>query len=158
MVSLLVAQVDLVFQVAIFALLALGMLFERMHKPKIHSQLMVAAVVLNVTSLLAVMGPAWSRVSITTSGTLGAVTYAHISLGGLALLLSFWVVGSWLLSPLLSRPMQKPCYSALNKKVMWAVLFLWLASLLVGLFLFAMVNTKLLGTFPINTVGSQLIQ
>ena len=158
MVSLLVAQVDLCFQIAIFALLALGMTFKRIHKPKTHSQLMLAAVVLNIVSLLAVMGPAWSQIGITNSGTLGAITLLHISLGGLALLFSFWVVGSWLLSPLFAQPMQTQCYGSLNKKVMWAVLVLWLASLIVGLFLFAMVNTKMLGNFPINMNGSQFTQ
>jgi hypothetical protein len=44
------------------------------------------------------------------------------------LLLSVWVVGIWLLTPLMVVPVKMRCYVVLNKKLMWAVLFLWLAS------------------------------
>ena len=52
-----VFQIDLFFQISIFAVLAVGMLVERKHKIKAHAQLMLATVVLNIVSFLAVMGP-----------------------------------------------------------------------------------------------------
>jgi hypothetical protein len=154
MVSLLVAQVDLFFQVTIFLLLTLGMLFERKHLAKIHGQLMLTAVLLNVVSFLAVMAPAMDKIGGITSDTLRVVAMGHASLGGLALFLSFWIVGSWLLQPFLTQHLKMRCYSALNKKIMWAILFLWLGSLILGFFLYMMVNTHLLGSFQLTMFGS----
>ena len=148
MVSLLVAQVNLLFQVTIFLLLLAGVLFERRKNVRVHGQLMLAAAVLNVTSFLAVMGPSWSSLWAEASGRVQVVALAHGVLGGLALLLSFWLVGSWLSSPLLAQPLQTRCYSALNKKIMWAVLFLWLTSLAVGFYLFIIANAGALRIFP----------
>ena len=140
MVSLLVAQVNLTFQVVIFMLLAAGMLFKRKNKVKTHGQLMLTAVILNVVSFLSVMGPSWSKTWTGASSMLGIVVLGHASSGGLALLLSFWLLGSWLSSPLLAQPLKTRCDTALNKKIMWAVLFLWLESLILGVVLYAMLH------------------
>jgi uncharacterized membrane protein YozB (DUF420 family) len=138
MVSLLVAQVNLAFQTAVFALLAIGMLFMRKRKVKAHAQIMLAAVVLNIVSLTAVMAPALRNVSVGVAGASSILAIVHVSVGGLALVLSVWVVGIWLLAPLIVVPVRMRCYGALNKKLMRAVLFLWLASLIFGFLLYAM--------------------
>ena len=138
MVSLLVAQVNLAFQTAVFALLAVGMLFMRKRKVKAHAQIMLAAVVLNVVSLMAVMAPALRNVSAGVIGASSILAIVHGSVGGLALLLSVWVVGIWLLAPLIVVPVRMRCYEALSKKLMRAVFFLWLASLILGFLLYAM--------------------
>jgi len=109
---------------------------------------MLAAVVLNIVSLLAVMGPAWNNVGEGDSDIMGIVAIGHVSSGGLALLLSFFVIGSWLLMPLLVKPLKISCYGSLNKKFMWAILLLWLVSLILGFLLYIIVNTGLLGSFP----------
>jgi hypothetical protein len=38
-------------------------------------------------------------------------------------------------------PVKMRCYGALNKKLMWAVLFLWLASLILGFLLYTILFT-----------------
>ena len=91
-----VFEIDLVFQASIFALIAVGMLVERKHKIKLHAQVMLAAVVLNVVSFLAVMGPAWGNVGEVAGNVLGVVALSHVSSGGLALFLRLlvkWVPG-----------------------------------------------------------------
>jgi hypothetical protein len=42
----------------------------------------------------------------------------------------------------------------LNKRIIWVVLTLWLISLIMGFVLFVMVNTNLLGSFPILQGGN----
>jgi uncharacterized membrane protein YozB (DUF420 family) len=148
-----VFQIDLIFQVSIFVVLTVGMLVERKRKIKAHAQLMLAAVVLNIVSFIAVMWPAMGTVGEGASGIMGTVAMGHVASGSLAFLLSFWVVGSWLLAPLLV-PLKISCYGALNKKVMWTVLLLWLASLILGFFLYVMMNTALLGSFSVSTAGN----
>ena len=149
-----VFQVDFIFQVSIFVVLAVGMLVQRKRRIKAHAQLMLAAVLLNLVSFVAVMGPAFDNVGEGAAGVIGTVAMGHVASGALALLLSFWIVGSWLLSPLLMKPLKISCYGALNKKIMWAILLLWATSLILGFFLYLMVNTSLLGSFPVQIGGN----
>lgn len=149
MVSAFVAQVNIVFQVIVFALLAVGFAVMRKRKIKLHAQLMLAAVVLNLVSFMAVMAPAWDNVGELRAGGLSVIAMAHVSLGGLAMLLSIWVVGTWLLPPLFLQSAKVRCYGKVNKRLMWAVLGLWLASLIMGFFLYLIINTTLLGSFPV---------
>ncbi len=65
------------------------MAVERKHKIKWHAQLMLATLVLNIVSFLAVMGPACDNVGDGVVGTLGIVAMRHVGSGGLALILSF---------------------------------------------------------------------
>jgi uncharacterized membrane protein YozB (DUF420 family) len=53
-----VFQIDLVFQIATFAMLAVGMLIDLKRKIEAQAQLMLAAVVLNIFFFVAIMGPA----------------------------------------------------------------------------------------------------
>ncbi len=137
MVSLLVAQVNLAFQVAVFVLLAVGSLFMRKQKVKAHAQVMLAAVVLNIVSFIAVMAPALRNVTAAVTGASSMLAMLHGAIGGLALLLSVWVVGVWLMSPLMVVPVKMRCSGVLNRRIMSAVLFLWLASLILGFVLYA---------------------
>jgi len=77
-----VFQIDLVFQITIFATLSVGMTVERKRKIKAHAQLMLAAVVLNIISFVAVMGPAWDNVGEGAAGTMGIIAMGHVSSGG----------------------------------------------------------------------------
>ena len=148
-----VFQIDLVFQILIFAILAAGMVVERKRKIKTHAHLMLGAVVLNLASFVVVMGPAWDNVGEVTSSFIGLIAMGHVGLGALAFLLSFWLIGVWLLSPWLAKALKIYCYDKLNKKLMWVVLILWLTSLILGVFLYVMVNTGFFGSFPLSSSG-----
>ena len=151
-----VFQVDLVFQILIFAILAAGMVVERKRKIKAHAQLMLAAVLLNLASFVVVMGPAWDNVGEGTSSSLSLIVMGHVGLGTLAFLLSFWLVGVWLVSPWFAKPLKICCYGNLNKKLMWADLILWFTSLILGVFLYVMVNTGFFGSFPVSPASGEL--
>jgi len=143
MVSLLVAQVNLAFQTGLLVLLAVSSLFIRKRKINAHAQIMLAAVVLNIVSFIAVMSSALTKVTVAVTAASSVLAMLHGSIGGLALLLSVWVVGVWLLSPLMVVPAKVRCYTALNKKLMSAVVLLWFASLALGLLLYATLHAKL---------------
>jgi uncharacterized membrane protein YozB (DUF420 family) len=151
-----VFQIDLVFQILIFAILAAGMFVEGKRKIKAHAQLMLAAVLLNLASFVVVMGPAWDNVGEGTSSSLSLIAMGHVGLGTLAFLLSFWLVGVWLLSPWLAKTFKIYCYGNLNKKLMWVVLILWLTSLILGVFLYVMVNTGFFGSFSVSPAFGDL--
>jgi uncharacterized membrane protein YozB (DUF420 family) len=137
MVSLLVAQVNLAFQTAVFVLVVVGFLFIRKHKNKAHAQIMLATVVLNIVSFMAVMAPNFRNLSSAVTGATSTFAMVHASVGALAMLLSVWVIGIWLMSPLIVVSVRMRCYSALNKKLMLAVVSFWFASLFLGFLLYA---------------------
>lgn len=137
MTSLLVAQVNLAFQTAIFALLAVGFLFMHKRKIKAHAQIMLAAVVLNIVSFMAVMAPQFRNFTAALNVASSSLVMVHGFIGGLTLLLSVWVVGVWLMTPLMNVPAKMRCFGSLNKKLMLAVLTLWLASLILGFLIYA---------------------
>lgn len=137
MVSLLAAQVNLAFQIAVFASLAVGLLLIRRRKIKAHAQVMLAAVVLNVVSFMAIMAPAMQSLKMGSLNVSAMLAAVHGFVGGAALLLSIWVVGVWLMSPLMVVPARMRCYGSMSKKLMVAVLSLWLSSLILGFLLYA---------------------
>lgn len=137
MVSLLTAQVNLAFQTAVFLSLVAGLLLIRRRKIKAHAQVMLAAVVLNIVSFMAIMAPALQSIHMDDSSTSALLAMVHGSIGAVALLLSIWVVGVWLMSPLMVVPAKMRCYGSLNKKLMVVVLSLWFASLILGFLLYA---------------------
>ena len=150
MVSFFAAQVDLILQVFIFVFLTVGLLVERKRKIKIHARLMLAAVVLNLISFFAIMAPAWDNVGEGGAGSLSTVGMLHVTFGGLTMLSSFWVLGTWLVPTLLLQSDKLRCYGQLNKRIMTAVTVLWLSALTAGFILFLMVNTSWLGSFPVG--------
>jgi len=150
MVSFFSAQVDLILQVSIFIFLSVGLVVERKRKIKTHARLMRAAVVLNLVSFLAIMAPAWDNVGEGGAGGLSTIGMLHVALGGLTMLSSFWVLGTWLVPTLLLQSDKMWCYSQLNKRIMTVVTVMWLSALIAGFILFLMVNTTLLGSFPVG--------
>jgi hypothetical protein len=148
------ALFDLALQVSVLVVLAASMVLERKKKMRLHGHTMVAAVVLNIVSFVAVMGPAWDSVGEGGTGTMGMVALAHVGTGALAFLLSIWIAGSWFLQLTVlqaNTPKFMRCYG--QKIPMWATLVLWVASLVFGIVLFLMVNTSILGSFPIQFGG-----
>jgi len=153
MVSFLAAQIDLVLQISIFVFLIVGLAVERKRKIKAHARLMMAAVILNLISFSAIMAPAWDNLDEGGAGSLSSVGIAHVAFGGLTMLASFWVLGTWLVPSLLLQSDKLRCYGRLNKRIMTAVTVLWLAALTAGFILFLMVNTTLPGSFPLSFEG-----
>lgn len=147
MVSFFTAQIDLILQISIFIFLNIGLLIERKRKIKIQARLMLTAVVLNLISFIAIMAPAWDEVGEGIVG-LSTIGMLHVTIGGLTMLSSFWVLGTWLVPTLLLQSDKLRCYGKLNKRIMTAVTILWLVALTAGFILFLMVNTTLLGSFP----------
>jgi uncharacterized membrane protein YozB (DUF420 family) len=154
MVSLFAAQIDFVLQVSIFIFLAVGLAVERKRKVNAHARLMFAAVVLNLVSFAAIMGPAWDNVGEGGGGSLSTVGMVHVAVGGLTILASFWVLGTWLVPSLLLQNVKLRCFGKLNKRIMTVVTVLWLAALAAGFVLYLMVNTTLLGTFSVGLGGN----
>ena len=150
MVSFLATQVDLFFQISIFIFLIAGFAVERKRKVKAHANLMLAAVVLNLVSFVAIMAPAWDNVGEGGGGGLSTVGMLHVTFGGLTILSSLWVLGTWLVPTFLMQNSKLRCYGKLNKRIMRVVLTLWLVSLIMGFVLYLMVNTTMLGSFPIT--------
>lgn len=134
--SLLLAQVNLAFQAAVFILLVVGFLFVRRKKIRAHAQIMLAAVVLTIVSFLGIMAPSLMSISSSAKGTPLILAMIHGTIGGLVLLLSLWVVGVWLMSPFMVVPIKIRCNSAFNKRLMSTIIFLWLASLILGVVLY----------------------
>jgi hypothetical protein len=142
---------DLFLQISILGLLGVSMILARRKKMKLHGNTMIAAVILNVISFVAVMGPAWDNVGEGGSGSMSTVAMAHVTTGGLAFLLGIWLAGSWFLTITVlhtATPSFMRCYS--QKIPMWITLLLWTTSLVLGIVLYFMVNTCALGTFPIG--------
>lgn len=137
MVSLLMAQVNLTFQTLVFFSLVAGLLLIRKRKIRAHAQVMLAAVVLNIVSFLAIMAPALQSINMNVKSASAVLVMVHGLIGGIALLLSVWVVGVWLMSPLMVVPVKMRCYSSLNKKLMAAIVSTWLVSLILGFLLYA---------------------
>jgi len=153
MVSFLIAQIDLVIQATILILLLSGLVARRQRKIKVHARLMLFAVILNLVSFAAIMGPAWDNVGKGGAGGLSTAAMLHVTFGGLAMLSSFWVLGTWLIPSLFLQNPKISCYGKLNKRIMTALTILWIAALVAGFVLFLMVNTTLLGTFPLGSEG-----
>jgi hypothetical protein len=116
------------------------------------------AVILNLVSFAAVMGPAWDNVGESGTGGLSTAAMLLVTFGGLAMLSSFWVLGTWLIPSLLLQNPKISCYGKLNKRIMTAVTVLWIAALAAGFVLFVMVNTTLLGTFPLGSEGFRVTE
>jgi hypothetical protein len=74
------------------------MILAQKKKIELHGQIMLATVVLNILSFVAVMGPAWDNVGEVGSGSMGTVAMAHVATGALAFLGSIFLTGSWLFS------------------------------------------------------------
>jgi hypothetical protein len=150
MVSFYAAQIDLFLQISIFVFLTVGLAVEMKRKIRAHARLMMTVVILNLVSFFAIMAPAWDNVGKGSAGGLSSVGMAHVVFGGLTMLASFRVLGTWLVPSLLLQSDKLRCYGRLNKRIMTVVTVLWLAALTAGFILFLMVNTTLLGSFPVG--------
>jgi len=127
--ELLVAQINLVFQILTLITLFASLLAKKMRKLFLHGTMMLIATILSVISLTVVMLPSllnlrgflvdypFSRLSI--------VIFAHALLGALVEVFAFWMVITW-------RLRSKLQYCSRKKTMMRATFVLWLAALFFG--------------------------
>jgi uncharacterized membrane protein YozB (DUF420 family) len=132
----LIAQINLVLQVAIVAILVTSYLVKRRGKFLQHGVMMAAGIALSMVSFLLVMGP--SLYSLGLGGSLfenlpfntSVTVVLHASFGSVAEILGLWIVASWRF-----KLDYQLCVK--RKKVMRVTFLLWLTSLLLGIALFA---------------------
>ena len=125
-------QVNAMFQLIILALLAAGMEVKGRKKFALHGKIMLAAVIMNLLSLVLIMLPSLLRMEIIITQPLQAISIAaliHSSVGLVVMILGVWLVASWHLQDSMKNCME-------NKKLMRLTGALWLAVLLVGFVLY----------------------
>ncbi len=150
MVSLFAAEIDIFLQVTVLALLIVSIAAMRLKKIKPHAWLMLTAVIVNLIAFSVIMAPAFTAIALGIGGTISSTALAHVALGALTMLTSFWVLGTWLAPSYLERNPKMRCYGKFNKRLMTAVTLLWIAAIIMGIVLFLMVYTTVLGPFTIG--------
>jgi len=140
--ALIVAQANLAFQIAIMALLVVSMALKRKGKLFAHGTTMLVAVILNTASFFLVMGPSLLNLEQLVVDQpldrLSMVTLAHAAFGSVAEILGIWIVASWHL-----QTSTQNC--AGKKKLMRLTFLLWEIALVVGVLLYILLNTTILG-------------
>ena len=131
-----VAQINLILQAAIALILSVSMreLKKKRNFP-LHGSMMAIAVILNFISFLLVMGPSLiglqEFVLNKPLNILSMITLLHASFGALAEVFGIWIVISWRLHSSVKYCMSK-------KKLMRAVIVLWVISLFSGFVFYAL--------------------
>jgi len=132
----LIAQINLVFQVIIAALLLLGFGFKKRRKFFPHATVMLTAVILNAVSIVLVMGPSLlGRAQFVEDYPLGKLSLAilgHAILGSVVEALGIWIVAAWHF-----RPAVQQCAS--KKKIMRWTLAAWFVTLSLGVVLYILI-------------------
>jgi uncharacterized membrane protein YozB (DUF420 family) len=125
------ADVNLILQIAMLVLLAVGWLVARNRRFRNHGLLMVVAFVVHTIAIVTIMVPslAASR-GIFQIGlsTITLVIGAHAIFGGLAEILGFYMVGRWVLN----RLNIKTCLG--KKTQMRLTLAVWVIALTMGVY------------------------
>lgn len=128
------ADLSLLFQVVAFIVLMVAVVFKRKARYGVHASLILVAVLLHVVSVFVVMVPSllgyggvFEALSIVS-----AVFAGHAVLGFLVLLLSVWLLGSWLTH---TRDF-KPCFK--RKNVMRVTVVFWVLELLLGVYVYVL--------------------
>jgi hypothetical protein len=132
---MLLATANLIIHILLLIILFSAYILKRRGAFLRHGTLMLVAVVLHTFSFLLAMGPAlWSLVEnglIQNLSLRFMVTLAHASVGGIALSVGIWLVGSWHL-----QSSTKNC--SRRKIVMRYVFVLWVLALILGITLFTL--------------------
>jgi len=128
------ADINLIFQLVIIALLAAGWWLSNKKKLRLHGQLMVAAVAVNGAAIALVMVPSLVLgFGAITSDPLGPgplITVAHAIVGAIA-----WLYGAYLSLVWRLRPATAECFK--RKNLMRPVLYTWLAAAALGVGFYA---------------------
>jgi uncharacterized membrane protein YozB (DUF420 family) len=132
----LTADLNLMFQIAIFLFLAAGVSIAKFRRKFIeHGTTMAIALVLNTISITVVMIPSLPgfRGLLSMPFTqLAFIVVVHAVAGALVEILGVWLVGPWAFR---HREI-KAC--ARKRSIMRATVFLWLVELLLGIYVYIM--------------------
>jgi len=127
-------QINLAFQIVIFALLFVSLYFKQRGKFLLHGSTVLIAVILNIVSFIWVMGPSLLNmqefISNMPTNKIAITAIGHGIFGTTAIILGVWLVVSWGL-----RSSAKTCTG--KKKLMRVTLVLWFLSLVLGILLYA---------------------
>jgi hypothetical protein len=142
MSSLTTPQINLAFQIVILVIISLSFALKKMHKYLLHGITMMIGVVLNAVSFLWVMGPSLHNfgefILANATNRVSLVIVVHGVLGGMAEILGVIVVASWGL-----RSSTKNCVR--KRKLMRATFILWMIALALGILLYILTYTQILG-------------
>jgi uncharacterized membrane protein YozB (DUF420 family) len=132
----LTADLNLLFQIAIFIFLAAGVSIAKFRRKFIqHGTTMAIALVLNTISIAVVMIPSlqgFRGVLSMPFTQLAFIVVVHAAAGALVEILGVWLVGTWAFQ----RHEIKAC--AKKRSLMRATVFLWLVELLLGIYVYIM--------------------
>jgi len=132
----LTADLNLLFQIAIFVFLAAGVSIAKSRRRFIqHETTMAIALVLNTISIAVVMIPSLQGFRGVLSMPFTRPTFiviVHATAGTLVEILGVWLVGTWAFQ----RNDIKAC--AKKRNIMRATIFLWLVELLLGIYVYIM--------------------
>jgi len=132
----LTADLNLLFQIAIFFFLAAGVSIAKFRRKFIeHGATMAIALVLNTISIAVVMIPSFQgfRGVLSMPFTRPAfIIVVHAAAGTLVEIIGVWLVGTWAFR----HHNIKAC--ARKRSIMRATVFLWLVELLLGMYVYIM--------------------
>ncbi len=139
---LLIATVSLVIQLAVLTLLLAGFELKRKMKFRPHGLVMLFALAVHLTIILAIMVPSFviALVPITLQNPvsiIGVLAPIHAAAGTVAAVLGVWIVSAW-------RLRKSTDYCMPKKKVMLVTFIVWLISLSLGVLLYFVLNWQFL--------------
>jgi uncharacterized membrane protein YozB (DUF420 family) len=132
---LLIASISLIVQIVTLSIVISGYILKRKMQFRKHGTLMLVAIIMQFTSFLLIMGPAF--VSLAENGLIqkpilvSTVTIVHASLGGVVLAIGIWIAASWHL-----RTSIEPCIK--KKWIMRYLIIAWISALILGITLYAL--------------------
>ena len=134
-----IADVNLLFQIAIFIFLVVGLSAKFKRRYLTHGAIMAIALILNTASILTVMVPSFlANPSLFESfPRLSPVTITHITIGSLAEALGIFLVAMWALS----IHNVEGCIE--RKRIMLVTIILWLVNLILGMYVYAILYLSL---------------
>jgi uncharacterized membrane protein YozB (DUF420 family) len=135
-------EINLVFQIVILAIIFVAFALKKMRKYLLHGWMMLVGVVLNALSFVLIMVPSFSNmrefILANALNRISLVTLAHGVLGGIAEVLGVILIAYWHL-----QSSTKNCVR--RKKVMRITFGLWVIALLLGILLYILSYTSILG-------------
>jgi uncharacterized membrane protein YozB (DUF420 family) len=130
---------NLILQVIILAILGLAIIARLKHSNVKHALMMGSAIVLHTFAIFAIMVPSLLSMESSSAGLLkdlltrfALVTVTHSIMGSLVEIMGVWLVASWLFN----RSSVEKCFK--RKNVMRVTIVLWLAELVLGIFVYMM--------------------
>jgi uncharacterized membrane protein YozB (DUF420 family) len=129
--ALLIVDLNLIIQIASFALVLVAYLFKVKGKFRIHGSIMGVAVLLHLVTFLIAMGPSFAEnFTFLTTETLSTgvqILWVHVMSGAVSLVLGIYLILAWV--PKVSNI--KGCFG--RKRIMDATAISWAISLALGI-------------------------